>query len=486
MRIKSCKPYAICLAALLALFAAVPANIRAESGAVFSGGNACAVIQVIDSTALKVRAHSGQTALVRLIGITASDDAMEYMANTLMGATVDVVVDSSAGTPRGRYNMAYVYVNGVLLNNILIQKGLAKVDKSYAGTQFYALMQNTQADARNNGAGMWNGGGAEAVNGVNINTATAEQLSGMLQGVSLQLANDICAYRYTNAFDTVREIKFVPGFTKRIFDANRGNMVVSTNLNTSTQSQLQTLGNLSPEQVLAIYNYASVNRFTSADQLVLNGLIDQYAYYRISPYVGVAYASEVSRVIPQNLFYPLNSAGVSQMISAGASLSEANAIYGSRGAYTYKTVGELGKIPGHPVSQGAINSIQDNLYLPTPPTDGYVNINTATVSQMTAAGIPASVADKIWNLPKPITAGGSLSPDITAYNAVISLYTNVNAATLGELMSLNNGMTEDMADAIIQYVKDQPFGGDYEFSRFISAQNSYLLSPQVRDLIVYR
>ena len=68
---------------------------------------------------------------------------------------------------------------------------------------------------------------AWATQAVNINTATAEQISEALKGVGLSKAQAIIEYRKANgAFKHADELVNVKGIGLRTVDRNRGNILV--------------------------------------------------------------------------------------------------------------------------------------------------------------------------------------------------------------------------------------------------------------------
>ncbi len=78
--------------------------------------------------------------------------ARAFVEKTLQNKTVDVIM---AKQVRRNRPMGYVYVDGELLNEILIKKGLAWVDDEYCRKGLCEKWRRMEKEARQSGIGLW-------------------------------------------------------------------------------------------------------------------------------------------------------------------------------------------------------------------------------------------------------------------------------------------------------------------------------------------
>lgn len=514
------------------------------------GTTSAKVLQVIDGDTIKVELPNKDIAYVKLKGIDAKgfDESYEYLTNTLLGQNISLSNDGGSYYG-GKFNYLIVYFNGININNQMLESGYAVIDTSQNKGSTYNSFVNSQNYAKQNSAGMWrfeeqdyssimgsSGGNINYTDDkVNINTATRSQLEVLLKGVSKELAREIINYREKNPFSNIQEIKFVKGFTKKIYDQNKNALTVYTNINTANEFELKTLNDLSDDDIKKIIEKRSKKEFTSVSQI--KNIISSYDYDRISDYISINNVDNID-VSKSSNKANISLSSKSYLTSADVTYSFAdNIIEYRKNGYTYKTLMELSKLGTSNISEQDIHYLEDNLdiytnlntgnlYELTPVfsrttaerilnrsfsdkkdlkdiiteseynrvkdaiyvdknKDEYVNINTATKEQMYANGIPTNETYHIIQS-RPIRNAKQFPLDVTSINNKISLYTNINTASKTELLSLNNGMTDYLADSIIKYRKDDNFGSLEEIEEFFKVNKSVSVYNNIKDFIVVR
>lgn len=509
------------------------------------------VLKIIDGDTMQVELPNKDTAYVKLKGVTSKgfDQSYDYLTNTLLGQNVTLQKDKTSYNG-GKFNYMVVYYNGININNQLLQSGLAVIDNTQdKGYQYDTLVQS-QNIAKTDLSGMWlyedyNYSSITGENGatiiqtddkVNINTATKDQLRSLLKGVGVDLANEIVKYRDKNPFNTIQEIKFVKGFTKKMYDDNKHIMTVSTNINKANTFELKTLNNLSDQYIDDIINKRSRKDFSDIKQLA--DILEPTDYSKISYFISTEDKTSI------NIIKGADTANVSlssksYLTKAGASSTFASDIVSYRkNGYTYKTLMELMQI-GSNVTEQELNYLQDNLelytnvasnnidYLMTVFTktdaqniskktikqkedlksiiseskyeqtkdaiyvdtnkDEYININinTATKEQMYEQGFSTDEAYKLIQK-RPIRNATQFPFNVSKINNKISLYTNINTASRTELKSLNNGMTDLLIDKIIKYRQDEGFATLDEIKQFFESNNALNTFNAIKSYLVVR
>lgn len=382
---------------------------------------------------------------------------------------------------------------------------------------------------------------------ININTASRSQLVD-LEDVSSTLASNIISYRNKNPFNKVSDVKFVDGMTKDIYDENVKYMHVVTNINEAYEYELTTLNGISKSEAKDIIKYREDETGDiNIDDLLDEDLLSDDEYddnkhfitdedeYRIV-YSKGKYSANI------------NTASKKQLTVAGLSSSDAQGIIDILDeGYTIKTIGELqfsdevtlseddllqlldnlkvftdinysskSEIESlygsdyddyedviedtidnryyddynellDSISDSDFNKIDDYIYIDNNDTS-YTNINTATYDELLDIGISSSDANAIIKARKnsPIEDYTQMpsSVDITEYNNNISLYTNINNTSINELQSLSEDITQNIAQKIINYTKDQPFGSLKEVYNFFNYINQKDIYYDIKDYIV--
>ncbi len=508
------------------------------------------VLQVLDGDTIKVELPNKDTAYVKLKGVDAKgfDASYDYLTNTLLGQNVTLINDGGAYNG-GKFNYMLVYCNGVNINNEMVANGYAVIDTKQNKGGTYNSLLASQNNAKEDLLGMWRfednnyssitGSSSSTIihtnDKININTATKEQLEKLLKGVSSDLAKEIIKYRDKNPFSNIQEIKFVKGFSKKIYDQNKHALTVSTNINTANEFELKTLNNMSDANIAKIMDKRSKNEFTSVNQL--SSIISIDDYNKISDYVSV---KDVNNIDISKSYGRANISLSSKyyLTNADVPYKFADDIIAYRkNGYTYKTLMELTKLGTNNITEQDIHYLEDNLNVYTnlntdnlneltavfgkttaekiknrsfsqktelkniisssdydkvkdaisvdKNKDEYVNINTATKEQMYAQGISSTQAYHFIQQ-RPIRHSGQLPLDVKDINNKISLYTNINTASKLELQSLNNGINDLLIDKIIKYREQDNFGSLEEVEQFFKDNNGSNVYNNIKSYIVLR
>ena len=508
------------------------------------------VIQVLDGDTIKVQLKNNDTSYVKLKGIDAKgfDASYNYLTSALLGQNVTLIKDGTSYTG-GKFNYMIVYCNGRNINNEMVENGYAVIDTKQDKGGTYNTLISYQNTAKLNSSGIWrfednsyssitgsSGGNIIQTNDkININTATRSQLEKLLKGVSSDLAKEIVRYRDKNPFSNIQEIKFVKGFTKKIYDQNKYSLTVYTNINTANEFELKTLNDMSDSYINRILDERDKEKFTSISDII--SIITRDNYNKISDFISIKDYDTID--VSKNSYRAnISVSNKTYLTDAGVPYYFADDIISYRkNGYTYKTLMELSKLGTSHINEDDINFLEDNLNVLTnlnteninelnaifgttdakkiynktlyqkqdlkdlisssdydkikdvvyvnKNKDEYININTATKEQMYAQSISTTQSYKIIEQ-RPIRHPGQLPIDVTNINNKISLYTNINTASRLELQSLNNGITELLIDKIIKYREEDNFGSLDEVAEFFKENNSTVVYDKIKSYIVVR
>ncbi len=527
---------------------------------VINGSVSASVIRIIDGDAIEVRLlQGGDTALVKFIGVDAQgyDDAVSFLTEYLLGQTVVISPDSGIASPVGIWNNMYVTLNGENVNKLLIEKGYGVTNPSFMPASQYNDYLTVQRTAKTGNIGIWENGvrenGTTTLYGnitytgklayknkhiVNINTASPEMLTQGLNNITGGIANAIVNYREKNPFNTIEEIKFVQGFSKELFDSNKQILSVCTNVNYADEEELFSIGNITEDEVDDIIEYRRKHsKITSIGVLKDEKLLDSNRYKKYKDFLSTYDKTKID-VTENDVVVNVNTATRNHLIAAGLSSSAADKIVEYRkNGYTYKTIGELAKIPGIGLTEQQVNEFEDNLNTQTDINEAtdyemktvfgneaskiiqkrnytsvsdvseyldydkysriknviyvgsddreYINVNTATNAQLTEYGFASDVAPKL-SASKNMKSSSDLPCELGENDRNTSLYTNINKATAKELKSLNNGITDGIINEIISYREEQPFGTADEMLKFFNDRNYFGFYNSVKELLVVR
>ena len=550
----------VCIIISLVLLTCSVNVVFAERYATIGNTASGTVIRIIDGDAIEVQlSDTKEIARVKLIGVDTQgyNNARDYLVRKILGANVTLRTDANIISPINYWNYAYVIYNGVNINSEIISKGYGVFNNAQAGCEISSILSNDQRNAKGKGLEIWTYGvrangstsglnlytGARTYSytgekSININTATAEQFKEKLVGVNSTIATAIVKYRSSNPFDDIREIKFVPGVSRSIFDDNKNIMSVCTNMQKATEDEIETLGGLDKDTVNKIVAYRKSSKFTRLADLKSEGIFSAGKYSSLSDYISLSDIESVDVTIGNNVVNA-NRASVSDMTVIGLKSEDASKIAGVReNGYTMKNLQEIAKIPGISLDEDGLNAFEDNLHTMTNINNckdselssilavgdaeqlkkerfinsiekvetilgsskyesikdmiytgtlitEYTNINTATQEQLEKVGFTSSEAKDIL-AKSSIKTAKDLPVDVRNENGKITLYTNINNASEAELRTLNNGITENIINDIITYRTEQPFGDMEEVKKFFVDENAEMIYNNIRDYIVVR
>ena len=454
------------------------------------------VIEIIDGDAIAVLTADNQKALIRLYGIDVfgGDAAKEYLTHTILGKTV--TLSFNAGVPsyiNNRWNNMNVFINDELVNLMLVSRGLADVLPN-AGFYEHRLTE-ARDTAKSRQIGIWNkptihknhypdsrnehGDNAYIGGGININTASFNSFREHMPEISSSDIYAILAYRAVNPFKTITDLKFVPGFTAELFNKYRNHITISTNITNATEAELLTLGYITDTQAANILNYRKTGNFTDTSGLL--NFITQTHYDSIKPYVAVTSVSTLSYYIP-NKRVSIAAATADDLMDFGLSSTAAAAFLDGLDKYTYKSLGELRYLPGAYLSDFSTYSLVDNLIL----SDGdFININFASYDALAALGFSAQDARAIYAIRGTMYNHTRIPVPLADKDSRVSLFTNVNKASRGELTSL--GISPAAVDALIAYRQTQPItsAGELESVLVGTERDGYNTYNDIRYFVVW-
>jgi endonuclease YncB( thermonuclease family) len=139
-----------------------------SNNAVLANKMNATVISVVDGDTVKVRVN-GQEETIRLLLVDTPEtvhpnkpvqpfgkEASNYLKSLLpSGKTVSIELDVSERDKYGRL-LAYLYVDGKMVNELLLQKGLARVAYVYVpNTRYVDTFRDIQRTAQEQGIGIW-------------------------------------------------------------------------------------------------------------------------------------------------------------------------------------------------------------------------------------------------------------------------------------------------------------------------------------------
>lgn len=142
------------------------------------------VTSVIDGDTFRIRTNEGDTEKVRLLLIDTPEigeqpepyalEARDYTKELLDGQTVHLEFDESERDQYGRL-LAYVYVNDQMVNQLLLEKGLARVAVFPPDTLYLDDFRMIESRARESGLRIWSIDNYVTNRGFNTNAAASGQ-----------------------------------------------------------------------------------------------------------------------------------------------------------------------------------------------------------------------------------------------------------------------------------------------------------------------
>jgi len=537
------------IAFLMVFFAVVAANtftVSARNFVFIDFNTSATVIEIVDVNAIIVRLPNGDEALVRMIGIAdgGSDRAIEFLAAEIMGSIVFL-----AGDPliqrSGRWNYMYVSRHGRSINSLLLVSGYARVNENHRNANQFASFVNSQTAALAAGLGIWTYGTLNiplppAIVRTNINTATSAQMAQNLD-ISSTLASNIANHRNNSTFRHINDLAFIPGMTREIFIRNRDNITVMTNISLASLHELMTLPGINQARANAIITYRNTNRITNLNQLVTDDVLTQAQLNAILPFVSL-YNMDLNHLARPNYIVNVNTASREQLLRAGANTTQATDIINQRNAMPINSLHDLQDLPSF--SAGHIANLSDNFNMFTnintatrfelqslfgdaavlgevdaiianrpfsninqisqhvaswrfhaitpyiyvgPRTTNFVNINTASVSQLMQAGFTETQARTLVANTAPLRR----PHDIARFNLgenvrLVTIFTNINTASFAELESLDPAMSHAIVSRIVYERSQAPFGNTGDISRLFAAMDELALFRRIEQFVVVR
>ena len=535
-------------AAMLAVVTLVIAMPQLSANAFIPSHVPAVVTEVIDINAIRVQLQDGQTGLVRLIGIDShgSQNAIRFLSSLIMGT--EVVLTRDPLFPNvGRWNYMYVFSNGHMVNGQLILAGVATANPDHERAHYFSSLSLGENIALSVGLGVWASQLRPSVptreigRRVNINTASAAQLTELL-GASPELASGIVQFRDFGVFQHVNDVKLVPGITRSFFDENRFRMVVSTNINTADIDELLTLEDITAAQANSIVNSRIASQFNQIGDLFARGILTAPQLNANHPFLDTETFDFVNFARPNNIAN-INTATHFQMTRAGIPPFLAGAIVSQRvHGVPYRNLFDLrgfdagdeniltlfdnvrthtnintapqseleslfgvnsglvdmqGLMASRPFSNTIqlLNFMPQHVYDPaanfmyiTPPTFDLVNINTAGTAALVNAGFTIAQANALNQPNRPHILLPSQIPPFVSQDVRhrISLFTNINTASVAELMSLDSALTMGIANQITQYVNEQPFGSMAEIEAFFVSIHQAEMFARIQQFVIFR
>lgn len=448
--------YSILIAILISIFFSI--NIFASGYTKISTNSTYATVTgVIDGDSIKVKLNNGETAYVKLAGITSNgyDDAYLYLTQKILGATVFLLKDDTSYSDKWNYML--VYYKGTNLNQDLVERGYAVIDNTQSKTSINNSLVSAQSNATAYGNGVWayNSSTASTITGqtsttlyssnkVNINTATQSQLKTYLNNITDTLAASIIEYREKNPFSNISELKFVEGITRDIYNQNRNIITVSTNINTASDLELKTLRELTDSEINDIIEYRANNKFTKVE--TLKNFISYSKYSKIEPYISIDNQTEIYNTY-NSYVANINGATTTYLAYTGLTSNNASKIVSFRtNGYTYKTLGELLHLPNITLTEKTLNYLEDNLQVMT-------NLNTENKDDLNSI-FSSTLASKIYSQNISASATSSDLKEFlgsTVYDKVKDyIYVDINS---NEYINLNTATQEQLTDLGFTYTQ---------------------------------
>ncbi|TCT14903.1 nuclease-like protein [Natranaerovirga pectinivora] len=342
------------------------------------------IIEIIDGEVFKVIDNLGNKPtekIVRLIGVNteSNQEAFDYAHNHLLGKNFILSRGSNQNklpVDRNNFEQVYLYLEyNDLLNLNLIEMGLAKVDDRYSQTERYHYLKRAEEYAKSNLIGIWNEDGSsffEQKNRVNINTASQTQLMNLLEDTNAYMASRIINYRNRNPFNSIEEIKFADHLINHNwFNKNRDKISVVTNVKYANEYELQTLFPSASNQKVALDSLVHYRLFNDIKTIEdLKPITRDYSYFE--RFITL----DNKRSIQNENIININTATAKEIVDASnLSASIANQIVDVRKHnYIYKNVSEI--------LHFGTNVTSVDLQFEHTNFTAFTNINTASLNEL--------------------------------------------------------------------------------------------------------
>ncbi len=385
------------------------------------------------------------------------------------------------------------------------------------------------------------------VDAININTASISQLQDDLD-ISNTLAKAIYYYKEENPINNHLELKFVDGVTVDIYEDIKNKFVVATNINTASFTQLVNLPGISEYDAKKI-EQERINSHLNSSKLKNLGVLSESQFDDIIDFIyfdGVK--NTIDSVYPRNKVVNINTASDTQINETGIRKSHAQSIVSQKNKhnFVYKNFLDLQKLSNlgntfnknnnykyydnlnfvTNINTASVNEIEslygdlhsdfnleistlvknrpyenyseisqyfpselhsliENVVVFKDEDTNYININTATKSQLVSFGITENEARDIINH-RPIKTYTALDDDIEEFASEITLFTNINIASYDELKYLDTHFDDSVIREVISYREKQPFGSLDEVEDLFEEIDETDLFEDIEDFITIK
>jgi DNA uptake protein ComE-like DNA-binding protein len=452
------------------------------------------VIDIIDGEVIKVWYYytdfnMNEVQMIKMIGIdtNANQEAYELSLNSLLGSTVYIVEDDYSDTFPSVNNLdceyAYVFRSYYqTFNEELLLAGLAEVNEAYVNAVGYSDLVEAQRIAKLNEVGIWDTGTDTAEPIININVASYDALSEVIEDSSYDLITQIMEYREENPFNSLEEIKYVSStFDYDWFEANQDNLSVVTNINSANKNELMTLfpnSYTAVDLAESIIDYRIFNNFDSVEEIkdVLSAVPYYSTFYEYISLASNQYYEETDKKVAN-----INTCNLVDFEEATDLSDEAyNSLftYRSVNEYTIKSINEL-TVDNNPLDYSYYYEFMDDLSVFT----DINNANEFELKSLFGSTYGLSDSDKedlaeqiianrpyidISDLKKVIGSYyDNISPYIYAYTSKTQEYININTADpeyVAEYLGLSNDEAEDYIEYREDYDYDEPSDIDFDLT----------------------
>ena len=488
------------------------------------------VIEVIDGEVVKISLYHQNFNVptiktVKAIGLRteASNEAFNYANNRLLGETVFLLEEASfQDSPYMEANI-FVSFNQTYTEEV-IERGYGKVDTHYEGSEFYDDFLSSEAYAQLYEIGVWETALSERTDRININTASHTLLMNIL-GLSTSQAMDVIVYRRENIYNSIIEIMAANDqLDAEWMDANRHLISVITNMNQTSYLELASLLPYGEDEEKVIDQIDYYLRFNEVEEIDDLYDVDGFSRY-IYSLDGFITLEAMNRVEEANkATVNVNTVG-EELFTAVTNLTTNDykvLALKRKDGYVITSLKEL-YVLDHVYAE-ANNYIYGNHL--TTFTDMNHAGETELLSLLNATDLPVAAQlqlvdklieampfksleevkrlindnetydqiddyiyvnqDDIVDRYNPNTAKeddlNSLKAD---YKGHYTNYTNINTASEQMLLDLNEAMTQDLVDDIIDYRRKYPFRNNNDLANLFEDHEKTLLYSQLAKFMAY-
>jgi DNA uptake protein ComE-like DNA-binding protein len=253
--------------------------------------------------------------------------------------------------------------------------------------------------------------------------------------------------------------------TKEVFDELRDKIVISTNVLEASDEELTMLIGLNEDDAENIIDYRDQeDGIKNLSDLYRKGVIRQSQYKQNEPFISRENVDRIDHAMPDEIVN-INTATRTQLRAATFTSAQIDKIMDYRDDYSFKTMVDVAQTLN--LSKKAADALSDNIDFGTAETT-YTNLNTASDTQLISAGFTIVQMNRIIAA-RLMADAADIPVDVReiGMDENVTLYTNMNRASVTELKTLHPQMTDEVAESIRLYRQDQPFGSLEEFRAFM-------------------